>query len=435
MDEPVREFLFKKTRRAAECQAEHRGTVTAFFRRLLTPPDNIEPRFRRFFVVTNYGCIYAVLSHAVMAAAFVLGRAWALAAFNVFSTLLYVGAFVINRQGRHLATLLLFLFEVTGVTGMCVWYFGATPGFAQFLVLLALLTSFYPAKEKHLLPLVVAVLAGVFLAYHFFSRGHPAVLPLPPWMEDGLYVFSSLLFFALLVLAGFFYSGAATRAEAALAEEHARSEALLQNILPASIARRLKDNPGLVADRFAETSIVFADIVGFTPFSQRIRPEDLVGFLNQVVSRFDDLTAKHGMEKIKTIGDAYMVVAGLPEPRADHARAAAEMALDMQRSVGELSFDDGAALSMRIGIHSGPVVAGVIGKSKFIYDLWGDTVNTASRMESHCLPGRIQVTSGFRDLLGDDYLCEERGEVQIKGKGMMTTYFLEGRKGQARSET
>ena len=428
MDEPG-VILFQKESCRATAAVAPGGAVRTLLRRLLTPPDTIQPRFRRLFVVTNYGCVYGCLSHAFITLAFVLYGAWALAAFNVFSTLMYAGAVVINRQGRHLTTLLLIVFEVIGVTGMCVWYFGAGPGFTLYLLLLVLLAAFYPAEDHHLQPLLVALLALLFLAFHYLSRTHPAVWPMPPAVADGLFVLNSLLVFALLSLAGFFYSDAATRAEAALAEEHARSEALLQNILPAPIAKRLKENPGLVADLFAETSIMFADIVGFTPFSQRIRPEDLVGFLNRVVSRFDDLAARHGLEKIKTIGDAYMVVSGLPVPRADHARAAAEMALDMQRAVEEIVFDDGTALCMRIGIHSGPVVAGVIGKSKFIYDLWGDTVNTASRMESHGLPGRIQVSSAFRDLLGDAFVFEKRGEVEIKGKGLMTTYFLGERAG------
>lgn len=211
-------------------------------------------------------------------------------------------------------------------------------------------------------------------------------------------------------------------------DEQEKSERLLLNILPQPIAQRLKNEQGVIADTFAEATVLFADIVDFTRLSTHIPATEVVSLLNDIFSVFDALAEKHGLEKIKTIGDAYLVVGGLPTPRPDHAEAIADMALDMQKAVGGKTRDTGGLLQVRIGIHTGPVVAGVIGTRKFIYDLWGDTVNIASRMESFGLAGAIQVTPAAYERLAAAYQLEERGSVQIKGKGEMTTYLLLGKK-------
>ncbi len=213
-----------------------------------------------------------------------------------------------------------------------------------------------------------------------------------------------------------------------LRRQQEQSEKLLLNILPNSVAQRLKQEQGIIADNFEEVSVLFADIVGFTPLSARICPIELVKLLNQIFSTFDNLAERHGLEKIKTIGDAYMVVGGLPLPLDDPARAIAEMALDMQQAIANFQADSGEQFQIRIGINTGPVVAGVIGTRKFIYDLWGDTVNVASRMESTGVPGCIQVTATTYERLKDRYEFEERGTIEIKGKGEMMTYWLKDRK-------
>jgi adenylate cyclase len=204
----------------------------------------------------------------------------------------------------------------------------------------------------------------------------------------------------------------------------ARSEGLLLNVLPRPIAERLKRTPGIIAESHPEVTVLFADVVDFTPFTARTRPERVVGVLDEIFSAFDRLAQRHGLEKIKTIGDAYMVAAGLPVPRPDHAEAMAEMATDMLAEFARLREALGVDLAIRIGMESGPVVAGVIGRHKFTYDLWGDTVNTASRMESHGLPGRIQVGEGLYQRLRDRYRFEERGEIEVKGKGRLRAYLL-----------
>jgi adenylate cyclase len=213
-----------------------------------------------------------------------------------------------------------------------------------------------------------------------------------------------------------------------IAVQQQKVEKLLLNILPRKIAEKLTDSQEPIADHFDEVTILFADIVGFTPLSAKLKPIELVNLLNEIFSNFDNFVEKLGLEKIKTIGDAYMVAAGLPTPRPDHAEAIAEMALSMQESMKQFREKHQENVYIRIGINTGVVVAGVIGKRKFIYDLWGDAVNIASRMESSGRPGNIQLTESTYEKIKDKYITEKRGLIPVKGKGEMITYWLKGRK-------
>jgi len=238
-----------------------------------------------------------------------------------------------------------------------------------------------------------------------------------------------------------YFVAARERALAELARQHqaleleqAKSERLLLNVLPAPVAARLKEHAGVIADDFDAVTVLFADIVGFTPLSERLAAAELVELLDRIFARWDAVAAAHGVEKIKTIGDAYMVAAGIPEPRPDHAEAIAAMALEMGPEMARCTAEAGHPLQVRIGIDTGPVVAGVIGQAKFSYDLWGDPVNTASRMESHADPGTIQLTERAYLCLRDrGYELRRRGTVEVKGKGAMSTYLLLGREGAAAS--
>jgi adenylate cyclase len=237
-----------------------------------------------------------------------------------------------------------------------------------------------------------------------------------------------ITFFALNIL------GVSTTAYALLqyfvrARERAlaQSERLLLNVLPQPVAARLKKQEGTIADDCPGVTVLFADIVGFTPLSERLSATELVALLDRVFARWDAVAMEHGVEKIKTIGDAYMVAGGIPLPREDHAEAIAEMALAMRPELARCATEIGLPLEVRIGIDTGEVVAGVIGRAKFIYDLWGDTVNTASRMESHALPGTIQVTERAYERLRHRYVFRPRGTIDVKGKGQMPCYVLIGR--------
>jgi adenylate cyclase len=229
---------------------------------------------------------------------------------------------------------------------------------------------------------------------------------------------------AFTVLASFAHQR--NEALAALRVEQARSEALITNVLPSSIAQRLKDSTGSIADHVECATILFADVVDFTPLAQRLSPSEVVGTLDHLFSHFDTLVEQHGLEKIKTIGDAYMAAAGVPDPCADHASRAALLALAMRQAIATSTIADQGGLQLRIGINSGPVTAGVIGTKRFLYDLWGDAVNTASRMESNGTPGEIQITRTTYELIDDEFVCRPRGTILVKGKGEMETWYLIG---------
>lgn len=211
-----------------------------------------------------------------------------------------------------------------------------------------------------------------------------------------------------------------------LSKEQAKSERLLLNVLPRQIAAELKNNGHTIAEHFDAISILFADVVNFTPLSEQFSPRQMVEVLNEVFSYFDVLVERYGVEKIRTIGDSYMVVAGAPIRRSDHAQALAHLALGMLEFPAHCTRAEARHLQFRIGINTGPAVAGVIGQQKFHYDVWGDAVNIASRMESHGVPGKIQITAETHALLGDDFIRQRRGLIDVKGKGQMETWFLEG---------
>lgn len=254
-------------------------------------------------------------------------------------------------------------------------------------------------------------------------------------LSSRILIFAACLGLALAVLASYAARQVSSRYEQIiegksdqLKIERDKSDNLLLNILPQDIAEELKETNTTTPRRYQSVSVLFADIVGFTDFSTHVAPERLVEVLNRVFNEFDELSFKYGLEKIKTIGDSYMVCAGLPKANPMHAEQIANMALDMLAKMPMINRDLGLNLQLRIGIHSGETVAGVIGKAKFAYDMWGDTVNTASRMESTSLPGKIQISPATYERLCDqDYTFEARDAIDVKGKGKMQTFFLTGR--------
>jgi guanylate cyclase len=252
----------------------------------------------------------------------------------------------------------------------------------------------------------------------------PIWTPLPVWFTSTMLALNIAVGGAIVFTLLAVFARERRDALAALRVEQAKAEGLLLNILPRSIADKLKVQTQRIADQFESASILFADVVDFTPWSERLPPDEVVGYLDHLFSHFDELAERHGLEKIKTIGDCYMVAAGVPTPRPDHARALALMALDMIEAMGSADEVAALGLELRVGINSGPVVAGVIGRKRFLYDLWGDAVNTASRMESHGTPGRIQVTRATYELLTDEFELEPRGTIAVKGKGEVEAWYL-----------
>ena len=271
-----------------------------------------------------------------------------------------------------------------------------------------------------------AVFVAVFVVSGIIGEFAGTTTVLPDWFVTTMLalniVFGGTVVFTLLAL----FAQQRLDALAALRVEQDKAENLLLNILPRAIAEKLKTDNSTIADQFDEASILFADVVDFTPFSQRLEPAQVVEVLDRLFTHFDVLAERYDVEKIKTIGDCYMVVAGVPRPRRDHARALAHMAIGMRDAMtSDGAFRD-LGLELRIGINSGPVVAGVIGRKRFLYDLWGDAVNTASRMESSGTAGQIQVTQETYELLKPHFVLERRGTVEVKGKGEMETWYLVG---------
>ncbi|MCB5187620.1 adenylate/guanylate cyclase domain-containing protein [Methylobacillus caricis] len=253
-------------------------------------------------------------------------------------------------------------------------------------------------------------------------------LPIPEHLKNGFFVINMAGVATILYIAMRYFQSQKSKAMEALALEQARSDQLLRSILPGAVADRLRGGNQRIADSHDAVTIMFADLVDFTRMSADLPPAEVVDLLNMVFLRFDQLAEKYGVEKIKTIGDAYMVIAGAPDARPDHAHVIADMALEVPEVIADLSKTLGQSFAMRIGINSGPVVAGIIGNTRFSYDLWGDAVNVASRMEHTGLPNEIQVSAATYHLLKDDYLFESRGLIDVKGKGYVEAYLLKAKR-------
>ncbi len=335
----------------------------------------------------------------------------------------------LNAGNRHLLSRMLLLLVPTFQILYAAWLFGSAAGTQlYFFVLWTAMFLLYDPRELWLSILGSSSWIILFLCIQLgFEHPHVVVEP-----DDGflslLLLLNALGVFALVgVIVSLFYFQI-NRTENLLQREYRRSEELLENILPASVAERLKNGSQIVADNFTDVTLLFADIVGFTRLAENLSPHAVVQLLNRVFSKFDILVERHGLEKIKTIGDEYMLAGGVPLARADHAQAVAETALEMLEAIEELNASLEQPLALRVGIHTGEVVAGVIGSRKFSYDVWGDTVNTASRMQSQGLPGRIQVTEATYELLHKQFELKRRGTLRVRGKGRMVTWYLLAKK-------
>jgi guanylate cyclase len=265
----------------------------------------------------------------------------------------------------------------------------------------------------------------VLIAISGFLESHPLVnSPLSPALRTIFFVMNIGTVSAIAVILLAYFVSQKNQLFVLLQNEQAKSENLLLNILPKEIAAILKNESRTIADHYSEASVLFADMVGFTPLSAKLPPVEMVELLNEVFSFFDSLLDKYGVEKIRTIGDNYMVASGVPRGRSDHAQALVRMALEMRDYTSTHTFRNDHRVSFRIGINSGSMIAGVIGRRKFVYDVWGDAVNVASRMESHGLGGAVQITQATYELIKDEFVCEPRGTVSVKGKGEMEVWLV-----------
>ncbi len=389
-------------------------------------PEKIARRLRAVNLTAWSGAGVAA-GFAVNLALHDWGRLKWLAGANALGALVWAATPLLHRFGSLAATVA-FAVSVYASNFVITAMLGLNSGVQLYYIPAAALAVLFLGVERLALSvLFVLAAAALMLAAYFLLPADTGLLE-RPMLEVNLVVSIVATLGILFAIVAYAVREIA-RAEAKAEYEFQRSESLLANILPPAIAERLKSGKDrVIADSYDEASILFADMTGFTARSSQAPPVQMVEFLNRVFTGFDRLVEQYGLEKIKTTGDGYMVVSGVPRPRADHAEALANFALEMQKFAGGIRDAAGQGVSIRIGLAIGPVVAGVVGTRKFFYDVWGDAVNTASRMESTGEPGKVQVTAQTHALLGHGFVFEERGVIEVRGKGAMRTWFLIGRR-------
>jgi adenylate cyclase len=401
-----------------------REPKTSLYATITSAPEQIEPRYKRNFAIVQVAFLVLMGVHSFQILLFWSLGANILALVNIASVLVYPLVIWVNKRGKYQIAAGLVFLEVAIHQSLAVYFLGIGSGFQYHLIAFGSGMIIFPFRHtisKFLYPILSIAL---FWALDISFREAIPMVPVDLAFLDLLKIFNITVSFITLVGVILLFENTANRAEAKLQEEYQRAENLLHNILPVSIAQRLKEGEELIADKMEDATILFADIKGFTPIASALSPEELVQTLNELFKAFDDLVEDHEVEKIKTIGDSYMVASGIPKPRLDHQIIVAELALKMLEVAETIRFQKDLPVQIRIGIHSGPVVAGVIGKKKFSYDLWGDTVNVASRLESSSAPGQIHVSQSVYQGLEKYFHFEKRQKVHLKGKGETQTYFL-----------
>ena len=347
--------------------------------------------------------------------------------YSAFSLLTLLGFLATRRYDLYLTAQLVLILLLPFLLMVALGGFVNSSAVVLWSVLCPMAALVFDRPEKAprwmLLYAGLLILGGALQPYVRLTNNLPPTMIVPLFFVLNLGTVSGIAFFLL-----FYFVREKDRAYRMLNLERERADQLLLNVLPKEVAPRLKQSGQTIAEHFDSASVLFADIVGSTTLFADMEPREIVDWLNEVFSTFDVLLDKYGLEKIRTIGDSYMVAAGVPSPRPDHARALALMALEMCEQLQQMPARNGRRIAFRMGMNSGPMVGGVIGKTKFHYDLWGDTVNTASRMESHGEAGKIQVTQQTYDLLRGEFDFEPRGLIPIKGKGELQTWFLLGRR-------
>ncbi|KMO69648.1 adenylate/guanylate cyclase domain-containing protein [Mycolicibacterium chlorophenolicum] len=386
---------------------------------------------RRIRVLTIAGWIAAAVS--VTFGTFQLtigGSLWWLGVINILCGLAFLSIPRLCPLGEIVAPVTFVVFAYLSVGFFC-YTMGTGSGLQFYFLVSASLVVLVLGIERIALAAVIAAIGVVLIIALELTVPNDRGIG-PPWMLTVGFI-SSVVSSVVMILATLWYTLRETeRAEQAMEAEYERSERLLANILPETIADRLKDPArSVIADKYDDASILFADIAGYTKRASDTSPAELVRFLDRLYTDLDALVDRHGLEKVKTSGDSYMVVSGVPTPRSDHLEALAALALDMADTVTGLTDPQGRAVPLRIGMACGPVVAGVVGAKKFFYDVWGDAVNVASRMETTDVEGRIQVPDDVYERLRDSFVLEERGYVEVKGKGPMHTWYLVGHRAQA----
>jgi len=390
-------------------------------------PEHVPKHLVRYFIYWKIFYPLAGLAHFIVLLLFLQMGVQPMAIFGVFSVALYLSAFVLLTKGYFRTAFWGAVVELILHGIFATVYVGVQYGFQYYpllVVILLFIQPFYGAGFSTLLVGLTLASAGMVT---YYALNNPPLYTIPGAWSDAMIVTLNILWplFVLVMVLPFIRASA--RAEEEVQTAYGESERLLLNILPEAIAKRLKLSQGMIADDHDWVAILFVDIVGFTELSERLQPAAVVGLLNEIFNAIDDLVAKYGAEKIKTIGDAYMVVAGVPNPITDPEETICKLALEIRSTVSRFTIPDtNDPVRVRIGINAGKVVAGVIGNRKFAYDLWGDAVNVAARMEATSVVGEIQLTDKLASRLEGRFEFKSHGEIDVKGKGKVATSFLEG---------
>ena len=383
-------------------------------------------RRRRVLNITTWMAATVCASFAVIE--LMTSRLWVVAVINAMAALVFATIPLLHRFGELVGPLTVVCCADVFMVVMG-WKVGTHTGIAFFFVMSGLVAVLVLGTEHIVLACaVVTSSAALIITINFVRPVRTSEQPV--WAMNLGFAVSVSAVCGMVIATVWYAQREIEGAKRAIEQEHERSESLLTNILPRSIAARLK-NPSttIIADKYDDASVLFADIAGFTERAGRTTPVDLVALLNGVNSEFDRLVERHGLEKVKTTGDSYMAVSGVPQPRPDHLEALARLALDLADAAHGLTDHTGQRVPIRIGLGVGPVVAGVVGTSRFFYDVWGDAVNVASRMESTGVAGRVQVPPDVYERLKGEFVFEDRGTVEVKGKGLLHTWLLVGHRG------
>ncbi len=393
-----------------EGHARHQAQNTSRQLRILTLVTRIGAAVSLFFGIQQF---------------FIVQSAYWVGFVNLTAAVIFLAIPKLYRFGELVGPLVFIVAAYTVLTVVST-YIGSGIGLHFYYVVAAAIVVLILGIEHMVIAIVVAAFgAATVIALELWVPHNTGVQP--EWAFQLGFVINTFSVWVLIVATVWFTMRETARAEQAMEAEYQRSESLLANILPASIAKRLKDPAHtIIADKYDDASIMFADIAGYTKRASDTSPTELVRFLDALYTDLDALVDKHGLEKVKTSGDSYMVVSGVPHERPDHLEALASLALEMAETVSGLTDGQGREVPLRIGMAAGPVVAGVVGARKFFYDVWGDAVNVAARMESTDVEGRIQVPQNVYERLCRDFAFEDRGDIDVKGKGVMHTWYLTG---------
>lgn len=401
------------------------GPLSRLSDALLSVPGHVPSEFSRYYTYWKIFYALAGIAHLTVLLLFLRLGVLPMAVFGVLSVAVYILAFALLQRGYFRTAFWCAIVELVGHGVAATLYVGVDYGFQYYPLLVLILLFIQPFYGVRVASFVAALTLGSAAGITYYALHAEPIQPLSGAWAEFLTLTMLVLWPVFVLVMVLPFIRASARAEKEVQTAYAESERLLLNILPPSIAKRLKASDDMIADHHARVGVLFADIAGFTSMSSRLPPEQVVLLLNEVFNIIDDLVERHGAEKIKTIGDAYMVVTGLPEPSADPEGTIARLALDIRDAVRRIQLPGSEEpLRIRIGIHSGDVVAGVIGNRKFAYDIWGDTVNVASRVEASGEPGQIHLTEALAKRLSDRFDFSSTQISNIKGKGETATCFL-----------